>query len=155
MKRWIRSVQDIIYAQAVERKELGFDLRRISGPLLEHLIKYYCAADDNQNLQHWATEIHAFLPKVTRLKGSNKFPKQAFLYENVYEPFGDQVLDWYRGICKQENLEYPEDTNQLETFIKTYCRWLCYELSSTGHANLTAVRTQLDSYKHDAQNYFI
>lgn len=155
MKRIIKRVKRAIYAQAIKRNEFMLKLLDISWPLIEHLIKYYCANDDNQNLHHWAIEIHAFLPQVKRLKSSNKLPSQSFLYEHLYVASGDCVLDWYKGVCVEEHLEWPADTNQMEAFIENYCYWLCSQLSHTGRVNAYSVEIELQKLKYEAQNYLI
>lgn len=155
MKRWIRSVHESIYAHAANLNALKHKLTDISPELLEHLVKYYCADENNSNLSHWVTEIYSLIHDVPKSKNSKKFPKYNMLYDALYIWYKERVHDNYRLICKREHLSFPEDLEQLEKFVNSYCRWLCYELSTVGHVNLTAVRNQLDSYKHDALNYFI
>lgn len=155
MKRIIKRVKRAIYAQAIKRNEFMLKLLDISWPLIEHLIKYYCATDDSPNLHHWATEIYAFIPEVKRLKGSNKLPSQSFLYEHLYVASGDCVLDRYKGVCTVEHLDWPADTNQMEAFIESYCYWLCSELSHKGSVSSRQVSNQLETLKQDALEYLI
>lgn len=155
MKRIIKQVKHAIYAQAVKRNQFMIELIHMSVPLMEHLIKYYCADETNPNLHHWAIEIHAFLPKVQKLKNSNKLPPQAFLYEHLYLSSSDSILDWYKSVCAEEHLALPSDTKQMENFIQHYCYWLCSQLSQFGQINSHSVEIELQKLKYEAQNYLI
>ena len=76
---------------ANSKSNIATKLQIMSKPIIEHL--FYLTLDKNNSAaNHWKSEIYAFLNEIDKLKNSNKYPKQKFIYDNTYGFKQDCIL---------------------------------------------------------------
>lgn len=144
----IRLITELAY----EKRDIQRILIDRTPKAVQHII-YLVLDPDNVNKNHWMSEIHAFIHDIGRLKSGKKFPKADFIYEYTYGVMRDMILDdhWFsvtvEDICDDENIEFPEDTEQtqkkVDAVCESYFRWLSAELSSNGVISKQDCRNKL------------
>lgn len=130
---------------AKSRKDILRDLQDKSKEYLNHLILIFLTKKSN-DFNHWTHEVRDFYPEISKLKGSNKYPQEKDIYNNIFgnvEDIWDNI--WITSI---EYLDYKEKdyhikdiiengskdmSERCHTFIKNYTRWLAHELSTKGY----------------------
>ena len=110
----------------------------------EHIIKllYY---SDSSYVEHWKAEIFAFLHKIDKLKGRNKWPKSKFIKEALSTH--NDMLHEYGLLVKEEESElaprYISDDTILLA-VNDYQNWLAEQLSIKGIVLHSEVCAKLD-----------
>ena len=142
----------LIHELAYEKRDIQRTLIDRTPKVVQHII-YLVLDSDNVNKNHWMSEIHAFIHDIGRLKNGKKFPKADFIYEYTYGVMRDMILDghWFRvtiaDICEDENIQFPEDIEQIQKKVDTVCtsyfKWLSKELSCNGIISKQDCRNKL------------
>lgn len=111
----------------------------------EHLIKLILYPNNTQDIEHWRSEIYAFLHKVDKRKTANKYPKSRFIY-NALACHND-IMDNIIRCVKSEYAYTPKYISNPEILeiIEKYQKWLAYELSSQGAVTKQEVTQCLQS----------
>lgn len=99
---------------------------------------------DSPFVDHWMHEIWAFLSMVGKLKGSNKYPKAAFIKKSlaVYNDMPEALMQL---VWEDESDLDPLDVSvhDIERCLNEYQDWLASELSANGFAKQAAVKAKL------------
>jgi hypothetical protein len=83
-KSLLKTLRYFVYSMADPRRDLAHDIRKYSGPLIEHLL-FLIYFKDNPAYPHWRGEAFGFIPhQVSVFKGTHKFPKQDFLDQALF-----------------------------------------------------------------------
>ena len=120
-----------------------------SEPMIEHLIKLMLYPN-TEWCRGWRTEVRKFIPKVDKLKRTNKFPPEEFIMKAFSTHF--DVLDTYAKVIV-DDMEFdgcqvvPENVSNAEMLEKVtaYCRWLSIKLSTEGFVSNKEVHEVLES----------
>jgi hypothetical protein len=117
--------------------------------IISHIIKSYIYYD-YESVDHWFSEIVTALRRVPTLKGSHKYPKKEFIYNNMWgdnlaeegdyeatkkmiETEWEDILFEYCENGDFERREYDEmDITNIFTFCEEYFEWLSTKLSKEG-----------------------
>ena len=102
-----------------------------------HLMCMFLYRDDENCLNHWPTEIRAFISKISKTKSSKKFPTYNQLYEWLMSSWADCFDIQYRAFLEdiedKENKYIPQfNLNNMYNFIYDYFDWLAKHLSQYG-----------------------
>jgi hypothetical protein len=93
------------------RGNMSHELRRYSGPLLNHLL-FLVYFKNEPSYNHWRGEAFGFFPHfITRFKGSHKFPSLKFLEQSIFRWLSDSdaVPSHFKYTVAQKGLELPAD----------------------------------------------
>lgn len=115
--------------------------------VMEHLIKCWLYPN-NSNYQHWKNEIHGFIPRISALKGANKFPKYEQLKKWIIDGFSDSLHLTIFAYIERVTIKYGEvkyDAKQISDYIISYYEWLMFELSSKGYVSPEEVSQKIDN----------
>ena len=132
-----------IKAMSTDKKKIEYILFAASKPLVEHLVKLI-EFPNAYATQHWVKEVCAFCHDVPKLKGSNKYPSEKFIYTQL-SSYND-VLD--NIIRSMQDIEYDEefidaDRDYVLKLVDSYLHWLSHILSQDGQVTLTQVKEEL------------
>lgn len=132
-----------IKAMSTDKKKIEYILFAASKPLIEHLVRLVEFPNAYAS-GHWVKEVCAFCHDVPRLKGSNRYPSEKFIYTQL-SSYND-VLD--NIIRSMQDIEYDEefidaDPEYVLRIVESYQKWLAHELSQNGQVSLAQVREKL------------
>lgn len=133
-----------IRAMSEERSAIKSELSKASDQLNMHLIKVMLYPDADC-LNHWKGEIYAFLHKVDKLKGKNKWPKADFIKQCISTH--NDMIEQYVILVEDEEYELtPRSINirTLELAIDDYDNWIADELSNHGVVKRSDVYRKID-----------
>ena len=130
-----------LFEFAEQKKEVERELKSKTVKIIEHIL--YLVLDKNNSAKHhWESEIFSFLHDIDLLKGSNKLPKEKFIYDSTYGKRRDRVTDnnWLsvsiRSACYEENIknEKPLEKvmNEMDYVCSEYFSWISKKLSTIG-----------------------
>lgn len=145
MKRYISS-------SAYSRNRVERAITHDSEHLNDHLAKLVLFPD-SEYVDHWMGEIHAFLPRVPKLKSSNKFPNSEYIYELLseeddnIEAIRETVLD-----LEYELTPVDADNDTILEVMDNYHHWVADRLSSIGRVTRSEVYEFLKSLMGDTSN---
>lgn len=137
MYRYIKAMSD---KRADVRNELKYAGEQIALHLLK-LLMY----PDAQERNHWKQEIYAFLHKVPKLKKTNKWPEQEFIFEAV-SVYDDVVDNLILEVQDEEEQLTPIniDVVKAQQVLIEYHSWIAQELSQYGILRRQSVYDKLD-----------
>ena len=99
---------------------------------------------DSPHVDHWMHEVWSFLPRVSRIKGSNKLPKSSMILKALSEE--NDALNSYLIIAEDmEDTLDPTDVT-LSTYtsvVVTYQHWLATMLASNEQVRQADVKSML------------
>ena len=99
---------------------------------------------DSAFVDHWMHEIWSFLPRVSRIKGSNKLPKSSMILRALSEE--NDALNSYLIIAEdlEDELD-PIDVTLTEyaKVVRAYQQWLAEMLSSNEQIRQADVKATL------------
>lgn len=139
MRIYIRAMSD-------ERREIRRDLVHASEQVVTHLIKLMIFPNAEYH-NHWESEIHSFLHKVSKVKGKNKWPDYKFIKEAI-STHNDMIPEFIQIVIDEEDqlTAYDDiDISAVEKVIETYCVWLATQLSTKGFVIKSEVISELES----------
>ncbi len=121
-----------------------------------HVIKLALADKQNQNRNHWKTELSAYFSalSIIKRKGNKKPLKKKILYENLFEHifidngvFDDSSINQQIQNFKTNNVQMKHKTiNETELQIEIFYRVMCNILSVSGSYSETLLFNTIDSY---------
>ena len=99
---------------------------------------------DSGYADHWMHEIWAFLFRVKKLKGKNKFPKIDFI-KKAMSTSNDMIPELMTAVLDLEPELEPTwvDSDAALACIESYQNWLASELSAHGFVRQAAVKAKL------------
>lgn len=100
---------------------------------------------DSEYVDHWMHEIWSFLPRISRLKGTNKLPKPSMIKRALTEE--NDALNSYLLIAEdlEDELEPCDVTLQEYTnVVEAYQAWLCQILSTSEQVRQVDVKAKLN-----------
>lgn len=95
---------------------------------------------------HWKKEVYNFLHDVSRLKGSNKYPKEKFIFDAIsgWDDVADnliiEVQDEEQDLVPDHNV----DARKLEAMLLAYHKWAAHKLSTNGILTRNEVYAKID-----------
>ena len=101
---------------------------------------------DTEYVNHWESEIYAFLHDVNKLKGTNKYPKQKFILKCL--SVGNDSAEKYLEMARAEEEEIQPAQVSSAAYLhalKQYQEWISAELSSKGYVTPKEVRSVLEN----------
>jgi hypothetical protein len=142
-----------IYGFADTPKEIERSLMDKAGNIIDHLL-YIILAPNTSTVNHWAHEIYAFISRVPKLKGKNKYPSAEQLYAWTYLKWRDSFIDndttmlrIIQAAQQEENIPGDFDIdivrNNLDYACTEYFTWLCVELSANGRITPDIAKTEI------------
>jgi hypothetical protein len=93
------------------RRDLAHDLRKYSGPLIDHLL-FMIYFKDNPAYFHWRGEAFGFIPhRIPLFKGTHRYPKQDFLDQALFLWIidSDGVPKYFKSEARRKGLALPDD----------------------------------------------
>ena len=118
-------------------------LSAASDQILLHIAKLMLFPDSAYT-DHWMHEIWAFLSRVEKLKGKNKWPKASFIRKSLSTH--NDMIEVYIPLAAddEEDLE-PVDLTARELLqaVESYIDWISAELSTYGYVQQSAVKRKL------------
>ena len=140
MKTLIEAMKNLI-EMSEKRKEIYRRLKDKLEDLAEHVGKCIVYRNTSNDLNHWKSEVYAFIHTVPKLKGTNKFPTYKNLKENVLcliDDRMDAIASGSMNIASIEGLPDIEcNMDLLGNLILEYCDWLMKTLSSSQQGNVS------------------
>ena len=99
---------------------------------------------DSEYVDHWMHKIWAFLFRVKKLKGKNKFPKTAFI-KKAMSTNNDMIPELMSVVIDLESELEPTwvDSDAALECIEAYQNWLASELSVHGVVSQADVEAKL------------
>lgn len=133
-----------IFAMSEYQKEIYRKLTSASEQIDEHIIRLLLFPNCRYQ-EHWKDEIYAFLSRIERLKGKNKWPKAKFIKEAL-EVHNDILQSYIYFVTDVESQFTPVNVelDVIESAINEYQDWISEELSKNGYVRLSEVHTKLD-----------
>lgn len=99
---------------------------------------------NSEHVDHWMHEIWSFLPRISRLKGTNKLPKPSMIRRALTEE--NDALNSYLIIAQdlEDTLE-PVDVplSKYTHVVEEYQNWLCQILSTSEQVRQVDVKAKL------------
>lgn len=133
-----------IYSWARSNTDTFRKIEDASEEIVVHLIKVLLFPDV-QERNHWKKEIWSFLPRISKLKSTNKFPTYKQIYKSLWNSYEDVIFDYIPGILEDiEELPITVDRRCVYYAIQEYMKWLATELSQKGIVSNTAVSTKIE-----------
>lgn len=132
-----------IRAMSEELSEIRRTLSSASKQIDQHIIRLLLYPDAEYT-SHWKKEIATFLHDIDRRKGSNKWPKQSFIYDAL--AVHNDILDNYRRyVIETESELMPIDValHNIEQCISEYQRWISTELAKSGYVSQADIINEL------------
>ncbi len=99
---------------------------------------------DSGHVDHWMHEIWSFLPRISRLKGTNKLPKPSMIRRALKEE--NDALNSYLIIAQdlEDTLEPVDVTLSKYTHVvEEYQNWLCQIFSTSEQVRQVDVKAKL------------
>ena len=121
-----------IKAMSEERRTIHNRLVDRSDVINEHIIKLLLFPDSSDR-DHWKQEIVNALPRIQKMKGTNKFPSASFIQEGL-STFNDSVSSYIRTIEDDYRTLSPVPVGQRDIVraLQWYQSYLAKELSKNG-----------------------
>lgn len=134
-----------IYIRGVARsRDVVYDkIADAADQIDEHLVRLMLYPD-SEYVDHWVQEIWAFLHRVHRLKGSNKFPKAQFI-EDALSCGNDIIPNIIQSVKDMESDLSPTDIQEIDVYnvFTQYKSWLASKLSMDGIVSKSEVQAKL------------
>lgn len=137
-----------LYEMADSKVHICDKLERNREQIINHLICCYSMSDNN-NYNHWKTEIYAMLHIIPKLNTTNKYPSYNNLVKWDLNTWSDSLNDHLRSYISY--IEYKENINlsninkqDLTNYILEYFNWLYKSLSNTGDVTIQEVFNKID-----------
>ena len=130
-------------------RDIRCDIDEKGVEIMLHLIKVFVFRRCN-SYDHWKSEIHAFLPKVSKLKRTNKYPKSDFIFHALWDNQKDDLEKFLKWILTDYTtydklVVVNSNIQQLGKFIDDYLHWLSEELSKKGFVSRVEVSSKIDN----------
>lgn len=139
-----------------DKAKLGSKIDNVTWILDEHLVKCLIYQNKTNTLNHWQHEIYSFLPRVPKLKGSNKYPSEKFLYNCTINIYSDALMDYLNShvVNVQDKYGKVDNINKqgLYDCIIAYYKWLIPILSKNGAVTEPEVRAEINNLIKDYNN---
>ena len=134
-----------IRAMAAQRSQLKLLILQSSGQIVEHILKILMFPNVTTT-NHWESEIYAFLPRIQKVKGSNKLPGENFILDALTS-YNDNLKIFIPSILESESEFTPADLDLrvAEQAIYEYQKWLAHELATFGSVTPNSVKNELNS----------
>lgn len=122
--------------QALRKSKIEDSLINVTKMINTHLIKCFIFQNSTGDLNHWCSEVSAFLPYIPRLKGTNKYPSSKFILKNTIECYIEDlktIIDTtYDNLIFDGYKEKEYNKDKVYDKICEYYNWMANELSTTG-----------------------
>lgn len=145
-KRIIES--QTLYEMALSQSEIEQRVHNMTEVICVHILRCLLIQDSTNNLSHWEDELFGFLPRLPKLKNTNKLPDKYLIYKWFKDEIGDTLF--HDLDTEVKNMNSLEKTNVTEynkqtlyNCIMNYLKWLSSELSK-GALNNDLVHEQVD-----------
>lgn len=135
--------------QAKNKNAIENQLYAIGDEIVYHLVKLFLFPT-NECKNHWIKKLYAFLPRISKVKTTKKYPSSRVIYSYLFgdmeDSFLEQVESYIDVALLKDDLEYNSDdiTDNLKIklfdFIRNYCKWISKELSTKGFITLQEVK---------------
>ena len=136
MKIYVKNTQ-AVFGFATKRADLADSLESNVREIIKHLIKLWIYPED-VNVHHWKQEIYNFLHKVPKLRGSKKYPTEAFILKNTidvnYKDIDHLVYIVMSNHMNKQILIYDVSDEMKESIVE-YFEWLAKNLSTYGEVS--------------------
>lgn len=137
-----------IYSWARSNADTFRKIEDASEEIIVHLIKVFLFPNV-QERNHWKKEIWSFLPRISKLKSTNKFPTDKQLCKALWNSYEDVIFDYIPVILEDmEELPITIDRKCIYYAIQDYMKWLATELSQKGIVSNTAVSIKIESIQN-------
>ncbi len=132
-----------IVAMSLNRERLKQQFEDASKPIVQHMIKllYY---PDSSDYSHWKQEIYSFLNDTYKMKGSNKWPSEKFIFTYL-QAYNDAIDGGTRKIISKYG--NPHSNVSIEDILKAvleYEKFAAESLSQTGNIYSDELYVKLD-----------
>ena len=129
----------IVIGMSDELKHVRDKIRDAAGNMDVHLVKL-ALFPDCEAVDHWRSEVYAFLWRVPKVKNNKKYPKVQVIMDglSVFEDTVDDEIELVKG-------EYPNlspvslNPKELQKMIRNYHLWLASELHNKGYVKTQQV----------------
>lgn len=132
-----------IRSMSEAQTEIYRDIRDASDQIVLHILKVLMFPDSGY-VDHWMHGIWAFLFRVKKLKGKNKFPKTDFI-KKAMSTSNDMIPELMSVVLDLEPELEPTwvDSSEALACIEAYQDWAASELSAHGVISQSDVKSKL------------
>ena len=118
-------------------------LSSVANQIDMHIIKILLYPE-SPYVDHWMHEVWSFLNIVGKLKGSNKYPKSAFIKKSL-SIYNDMIDALIQLVWDSESELTPADVplSCIKHCLEDYQNWISSELSSHGFVKQSDVKSKL------------
>lgn len=99
---------------------------------------------DSPYVDHWMHEIWSFLPRISRLKGTNKLPKPSLIRKALREE--NDSLNTFIIIAEEDEEDLDSRIVTLQEYeyvVTSYQDWICQILSTSERVRQVDVKAKL------------
>ena len=94
-----------------------------------HLIYCYLFSSSRE-YNHWKKEIASFIPQLTKLKGTNKYPNEKqlkrWVINDTIELIETKIENIIKNACQEENVDIPNwyNKDKVTNYMIEFWNWL-------------------------------
>lgn len=138
--------------QALEKKNIEFQLVSKSEQLALHLFKIFYHGTNPERIEHWSGDLFDLLYSVPKQKSTKKFPKEDLIYPSLWGYQEDNFTSLTHGLVAKLNkmarqgkegfgiIEDNSPNPLCFEFCKSYFSWISKELSHKGEVTEDEIR---------------
>lgn len=134
-----------VSAMSKSKKELANAIEDRSDMIFIHICKLLLYPHSTY-CDHWKHEIYGFMPRMKKLKKTNKLPSKEFISNIMLNNLDGMVSQFMAEAIADED-DYDYDTSVSDKVVQEVCEkyaiWLSEKLSTTGFVTNTEVKAEL------------
>lgn len=143
-----------VFAMSKRQKDLLDDINNSAYQVYMNLIKIYVFRDE-LTVSHWKHELVASLSHIPSLKSSKKYLNHSAIYRALTTDEDKRLNKLFRAAISEEQTLQPIifiPSDNLESFIHEYIRWLSAELEDQGIVVFSDASKTIDKLLHKYLN---
>ena len=134
-----------VSALSNSKKELANAIEDRSDMIFIHICKLLLY-QHSAYCDHWMHEIYGFMPRMKKLKKTNKLPSREFISNIMLENLDGMVFQFMaEAIADEDDYDYDESVSAevVQEVCRKYVTWLSEKLSTTGFVTNAEVKAKL------------
>ena len=134
-----------VSAMSKSKKELANAIEDRSDMIFIHICKLLLY-QHSAYCDHWMHEIYGFMPRMKRLKKTNKLPSKEFISSIMLDNLDGMVSQFMaEAVADEDDYDYDESVSDkvVHEVCEKYTIWLSEKLSTTGFVTNTEVKAKL------------
>lgn len=113
---------------------------------LTHLMKIQIFDCDKGKIDHWKHEVYSLFNNISKMQSNNKFPSKQFIYETLWNHYGDRLFTFIDNAQDEEpneKLKSQLNFTKIALNTKAYFEWIANLLSRQGRVTSQEVYDEL------------